>query len=333
MRLLGILRMAARSLNRNKMRSFLTMLGIMIGVAAVIAMLAIGQGAKDMINSQIASLGTNLLLIFPGAFTAGGVRSEAGTASRLSEDDAVAIKAQCPAVQYASPMARSSSQVKAGGQNWRTSIFGAYPNYLKIRDWDLAAGTMFTDADERGATKVCVLGQTVITNIFGQGANPVGQIIRIKNLPFTVVGTLIAKGQNAGGQDQDDCIIAPFSTVQKKLIGATYAGNLIASAVTDRRHRGGAPGDQPGAHGQEKGKPGRRLRLHDPHADRHQQRREPDRADAEHTSGQHRARVAARGRHRHHEHHARLGHGAHAGNRHPHGRGRKGPRRAAAVSR
>ncbi len=232
MRLFGILRMAARSINRNKLRSFLTMLGIVIGVAAVIATLAIGQGAQNMIKSQIASLGTNLLLIFPGAFTAGGVRSEAGTASRLSEDDAVAIKAQCPEVMYATPMARTSAQVKAGGQNWRTSIYGAYPNYLKIRDWDMESGAMFTDADERGAVKVCVLGQTVITNIFGQGANPVGQIIRIKNLPFLVVGSLISKGQNAGGQDQDDCIIAPFSTIQKKLTGNTYAGNLMASATS-----------------------------------------------------------------------------------------------------
>ena len=232
MRILSILRMAARSINRNKMRSFLTMLGIVIGVAAVIAVLAIGQGARNAINAQIASLGTNLLLIFPGAFTAGGVRSEAGTASRLTEEDAVAIKTQCPAVIYSTPMARTSAQVKAGGQNWRTSIFGAYANYLKIRDWDLAAGAMYTDADERGAVKVCVLGQTVIANIFGEGANPVGQTIRIKNLPFIVVGTLIGKGQNAAGQDQDDCVIAPYSTVQKKLIGGTYAGNLMASAVT-----------------------------------------------------------------------------------------------------
>jgi putative ABC transport system permease protein len=214
------------------MRSFLTMLGIVIGVAAVIAMLAIGQGARNAINAQIASLGTNLLMIFPGAFTAGGVRSEAGTASRLTEEDAVAIKAQCPAIMYSTPMARTSAQVKAGGQNWRTSIFGVYPNYPKIRDWDLATGTIFTDADERGSVKVCVLGQTVVTNIFGEGANPIGQTIRIKNLPFTVIGTLIAKGQNAGGQDQDDAVIAPYSTVQKKLIGASYAGNLMASAIT-----------------------------------------------------------------------------------------------------
>jgi len=224
--------MAFRSINRNKMRSFLTMLGIVIGVAAVIAMLAIGQGARNAINAQIASLGTNLLMIFPGAFSAGGVRSEAGTASRLTEDDAIAIKAQCPTIMYSTPMARTSAQVKAGGQNWRTTIFGAYPNYSKIRDWDLATGSMFTDADERGSVKVCVLGQTVITNIFGESANPIGQTVRIKNLPFTVIGTLIAKGQNAGGQDQDDAVIAPYSTVQKKLIGSTYAGNLMASAVT-----------------------------------------------------------------------------------------------------
>jgi putative ABC transport system permease protein len=154
-------------------------------------------------------------------------------------------------------MARTSSQVKAGGQNWRTSIQGAYPNYLQIRDWGVAEGANYTETDQRGATKVCVLGQTVVTNLFGAGANPVGQIIRIKNLPFTVVGVLESKGQNAGGQDQDDVIIAPYSTVQRKLIGATYAGSLIASAVSTQQvedaraqinqtlmdHRKGSQGD------------------------------------------------------------------------------------------
>jgi putative ABC transport system permease protein len=232
MRLFSIIRMAARSINRNKMRSALTMLGIVIGVAAVIAMLAIGQGARNAINSQIASLGTNLLMIFPGAFSSGGVRMEAGTASRLSEEDATFIKSGCSAVQNVTPMARTSAQVKAGGQNWRTSIQGAYPNYLQIRDWAIASGIEYSESDERGATKVCVLGQTVVVNLFGAGANPVGQVIRIKNLPFTVVGILESKGQNAGGQDQDDVIIAPFTTVQRKLIGATYAGSLMASAVS-----------------------------------------------------------------------------------------------------
>ena len=257
MRLFSILRMALRSINRNKLRSALTMLGIVIGVAAVIAMLAIGQGARNAINSQIASLGTNLLMIFPGAFSSGGVRQEAGSASRLTEDDATYIKTGCNAVQNVTPMARTSSQVKAGGQNWRTSIQGAYPNYLQIRDWGVAEGANYTETDQRGATKVCVLGQTVVTNLFGAGANPVGQIIRIKNLPFTVVGVLESKGQNAGGQDQDDVIIAPYSTVQRKLIGATYAGSLIASAVSTQQvedaraqinqtlmdHRKGSQGD------------------------------------------------------------------------------------------
>jgi putative ABC transport system permease protein len=232
MRLLSILRMAARSINRNKMRSFLTMLGIVIGVAAVIAMLAIGQGARDAINAQIASLGTNVIMVFPGAFTQGGVRMEAGTASRFSEEDATAVKANCRAVLYVSPTVRTSVQVKAGGQNWRTAIWGVYPSYLNIREWELSAGTDFSDSDVRGATKVCVLGQTIVTNLFGEGANPVGRVIRIKNLPFTVIGVLVGKGQSAGGQDQDDIIIAPFSTVQRKIIGTSYAQGLVASAAS-----------------------------------------------------------------------------------------------------
>jgi putative ABC transport system permease protein len=232
MRLLGIIRMAARSINRNKMRSFLTMLGIVIGVAAVIAMLAIGQGARNAINAQIASMGTNVLMVFPGAFTSGGVRMEAGTASRFSEEDATSIKANCRAVQYVTPTSRTSVQVKAGGQNWRTTIWGVYPSYLNIRDWGLSAGSDFSDTDVRGATKVCILGQTLVTNLFGDGANPVGQVIRIKNLPFTVVGVLVGKGQSGGGQDQDDIIIAPFSTVQRKIVGTTYAQGLTASAVS-----------------------------------------------------------------------------------------------------
>ena len=233
MRFRTILKIAIRSLNRNKMRSFLTMLGMIIGVAAVIAMLAVGQGARDMINAQIAALGTNVLLIFPGAFSQGGVRMEAGSSSRLNEDDIAAIKKTCPAVMYASPIARTTQQVKAGNQNWRTSINGTYSEYLDIRDWDLQEGVIYTDADERGANKVCVIGQTIVENLFGAGANAVGQTIRIRSLPFKVVGVLSEKGQNANGQDQDDIILAPFSTVQKKLMGITFANSLIASATSE----------------------------------------------------------------------------------------------------
>jgi putative ABC transport system permease protein len=235
MRFRSILKIAIRSLNRNKMRSFLTMLGMIIGVAAVIAMLAVGQGARDAINAQIAALGTNVLLIFPGAFSQGGVHMEAGSSSRLTGDDVAAIKKTCPSIRYASPIARTSSQVKYGNQNWRTSIFGTHEEYLQIRDWDLQEGNIFTDADEHGATKVCVIGQTVVENLFGAGTATVGQVIRIKNLPFKVVGVLSEKGQNAMGQDQDDVILAPFSTIQKKLMGITFANSLIASATSEAR--------------------------------------------------------------------------------------------------
>jgi putative ABC transport system permease protein len=235
MRFRTILKIAVRSLNRNKMRSFLTMLGMIIGVAAVIAMLAVGQGARDMINNQIAALGTNVLLIFPGAFTSGGVRMEAGSSSRLNEDDIAAIKKTCPAVRYASPLVRTTQQVKAGNQNWRTSINGAYTEYLDIRDWDLQGGVNYTDADERGANKVCVIGQTIVENLFDAGADAVGQTIRIRNLPFKVVGVLSEKGQNAMGQDQDDIILAPFSTVQKKVMGTTFANSLVASATSEAK--------------------------------------------------------------------------------------------------
>jgi putative ABC transport system permease protein len=232
MSVLNVLRVAARSLGRNKLRSVLTMLGIIIGVAAVIAMLAIGQGARYAIESQIASLGTNMLIVFPFASSQGGVRFEAGTSIRLTEDDAVAIREQCPAVQYVSPIVRTSEQVVAGNLNWRTQIQGVLPEYLIIRDWPLESGSSFTDSDVRAATKVCLLGQTVVKNLFGDNVDPVGQTIRIKQQPFKVIGVLTAKGQDAGGRDQDDFIAAPFSTVQKKILGITWANTIFVSAVS-----------------------------------------------------------------------------------------------------
>jgi putative ABC transport system permease protein len=232
MSILNVLRVASRSLGRNKLRSFLTMLGIIIGVAAVIAMLAIGQGARYTVESQIASLGTNMLIVFPFASSQGGVRFEAGTSIRLTEDDAVAIRDQCSGVQYVSPMVRSTDQVIAGSLNWRAQILGVLPEYLTIRDWPLESGSAFTDTDVRGATKVCILGQTVVKNLFGENVDPVGQTIRIRNQPFKVIGVLISKGQDAGGRDQDDLIMAPFSTVQKKILGITWANTIFVSAVS-----------------------------------------------------------------------------------------------------
>jgi putative ABC transport system permease protein len=229
MRYISILRVAYRALGQNKLRSFLTMLGIIIGVAAVIAMLAVGQGARDVVQAQIASLGTNVLIVFPGAANQGGVRMEAGTAQRLTEDDATAIRRYCPAVQYATPVVRTGAQVVAGPQNWRTVVYGVYPEYFIIRDWSLERGQLFTDTDLRGATKVCVIGRTVATQLFGD-ADPVGQTIRIRNIPFKVLGVLAPKGQNAFGQDQDDLVVAPFSTVQKRLMGITHAHTILVSA-------------------------------------------------------------------------------------------------------
>jgi putative ABC transport system permease protein len=223
--------LALREIRRNLLRSFLTMLGIVIGVAAVIAMLAVGQGARNSINAQIASMGTNVIMVMPGAFTQGGVRQEAGTASQLTEEDVASIRANCPSVAAVTPIARTAAQVTFGGANWRTSIYGGYPSYLVIRDWDLANGSNYTESDERSGNKVCIIGQTVADNLFGQGADPAGKIIRIKGLPFRVVGLLAAKGQNAMGMDQDDVIIAPFSTVQRKLAGQhNRVGSLMASA-------------------------------------------------------------------------------------------------------
>lgn len=232
MSVLNVLKVAWRSLGRNKLRSFLTMLGIIIGVAAVIAMLAIGQGARYAVESQIASLGTNMLIVFPFASSQGGVRFEAGTSIRLTDEDAVAIRDQCSSVEYVSPMVRSTDQVIAGSLNWRTQILGVLPEYLIIRDWPLESGSVFTDTDVRGATKVCILGQTVVKNLFGENVDPIGQTIRIRNQPFKVVGVLIAKGQDAGGHDQDDLVLAPFSTVQRKILGITWANTIFVSAVS-----------------------------------------------------------------------------------------------------
>jgi putative ABC transport system permease protein len=209
------------------------MLGIIIGVAAVIAMLSVGQGAKTAVAGSIASLGTNVINVYPGAQGSGGVRGEAGTSSRFSEEDVEAIRQESEAVRYLTPTARTSAQIKVGGQNWRTSIYGAYPEYLLIRQWGLASGVPYTTSDERAAAKVCLMGQSVATNLFGENVNPVGQTIRIKNLPFKVIGLLESKGQGAFGQDQDDIIITPFSTVSKKILGTGYAQGLFASAVSE----------------------------------------------------------------------------------------------------
>ena len=217
------IRISFRALKVNKMRSALTMLGIIIGVGAVIAMIAIGTGASKRIAEQISSMGSNLLMILPGATTAGGVRMGAGTQPTLTMSDTEAILKECPAVSDIAPVLNGVAQIVYGHQNWSTGVVGTTPGMLNVRDWPLAAGRPFTQQDVKSATKVCLLGQTVVENLFGD-MDPIGHIIRIKKIPFTVVGVLSSKGQSPQGQDQDDTIYVPVTTAQKKLFGTTFPG-------------------------------------------------------------------------------------------------------------
>jgi len=234
MQLAEIVRVAFGSLLSHKTRALLTMLGIIIGVGAVIAMVAVGQGAQAAVEAQIASLGRNVLIIWPGASFGGGVRSGSGTEVTLTEDDVDAIRSQCPSARYVTPATRTNRQVVAGNLNWSTTIQGGNTEYFWIRDWRVRSGEFFTESDVRGATKVCLLGQTVAQNLFG-GENPVGQTIRIDKLPFKVIGTLEPKGQNTMGSDQDDIIIAPFSTVQRKIQRQDHIGSIFLSAISKEK--------------------------------------------------------------------------------------------------
>jgi putative ABC transport system permease protein len=226
-----IYRVALVALRRNPMRTLLTMLGVIIGVGCVVAMVAIGQGASAAIQSQIGALGTNFLLVHPGSHSRGGIHGGLGSVQNLTADDAAAIVRECPSVAVADPGVRTGTQVVYGDQNWATSIQGTGPNYPTIRAWAVAKGSYFSDEDVKAATKVAVLGQTVVDNLFGS-ANPIGQIIRMKGVPFRVLGVLDKKGGSAMGQDQDDLVCVPYTTAQKRLMGVTYIGNIIVSAVS-----------------------------------------------------------------------------------------------------
>jgi putative ABC transport system permease protein len=234
MRFVNLLKTAGRSLGKNKLRTFLTMLGIIIGVASVIAMMAIGEGSKQNIQESISSLGSNSIMVIPGTITQGGVRLEAGTSQSLKKEDALAISTSCEDVMYVSPVVHKGSQVIAGSQNWITVVYGVLDEYFLIRNLSIISGNTFSESDERAAAKVCVVGQTIVSNIFGENANPVGQVIRINRIPFVIIGVLDKKGQNAFGQDQDDVIIAPFSTVQKRMLSTTNVNMIIASATSEK---------------------------------------------------------------------------------------------------
>ena len=223
---------AARALRRNKLRAALTMLGIFIGVAAVIAMVAIGDGARYSVQQQIASLGTNQLIILPGATTANGVRAGYGSSSTLTVSDADAIAKEARSVAAVSYIDRQVAQVVYGSRNWSTSINGTTPSYFTIRDWPVTAGRFFTEEETRSAAPVCVLGQTVVNNLFGEDENPVGAAIRVKNFPVRVIGVLGVKGQSNFGQDQDDVIAMPFATAERKVLGTSQASATVPSSIT-----------------------------------------------------------------------------------------------------
>ena len=221
---------AWRAIARNAMRSALTMLGIFIGVAALIAMVAVGQGANQAVKAQIEALGTNLLIVLPGATTAGGVRAGFGSASTLRTSDAEAIKTEDPAVADVAYQTRQVAQVQSGDQNWSTGIQGVTPSFLSIRNWSVVTGRPFTDEDMQDAARVALLGQTVLRNLFGAQSNPVGATILVKHVPLTVIGVLQAKGQTGFGQDQDDAVLIPFSTAEQKVLGVTAPGQSAAAA-------------------------------------------------------------------------------------------------------
>jgi putative ABC transport system permease protein len=231
--LLQTVRLALAALVRNRSRSVLTMLGVVIGVAAVIVTVAIGTGAKASVANAINGLGSNLVMVIPGSVSTTGAKTGNGGASTLTAGDGLAI-AQLPGVAAVSPSVGVRAQVVAGGNNWQTQIAGVAPTYTVVRSWDVAGGRFFTQSETDGAAKVAVLGQTVVQQLYGN-TDPVGQTIFIKNVPFTVIGTLVPKGQSGMGQDQDDTVLIPYTSALQRLTGGTTVGTLMVSA-TDQAH-------------------------------------------------------------------------------------------------
>jgi len=226
---------AWHAMGANRLRSFLTMLGMMIGVAAVIMMLAIGQGAQYTVDREIASMGSNLFIVLSGSTTSGGLRMGSGAAPTLTTSDAEAI-AELPSIAAVAPVSPGTAQLVYGPNNWSTSVTGTTPSYLDVRDWTIVSGNMFSESDVRAATRVAILGRTVVRNLFGD-ENPVGKTIRIRNSPFLVIGLLAAKGQSLDGRDQDDTVFIPVTTAQRKVFGGRFPGTvrfLMAQAVSSQ---------------------------------------------------------------------------------------------------
>ncbi|MDP3432581.1 MAG: ABC transporter permease [Bacteroidota bacterium] len=225
-------KIAFSALKRNKFRAFLTMLGIIIGVASVIVMLAIGQGSKKSIQDQMSGMGTNLIFAMPGAEQKGGVRMGNSDAKNLKLTDIDAIEKNCPAISDVSPEVRSSGQAVVGNQNWPTTIYGVNTKYFNIRKYSIGSGRGFSDNEIQSYAKVCLIGQTIVENLFGK-TDPIGQTIRYKNIPLLIIGVLGEKGENGMGQDQDDLIMAPYTTVQKRILAITHIQSIAASAASE----------------------------------------------------------------------------------------------------
>lgn len=229
----NLFKIAIRAIAANKMRSFLTALGIIIGIAAVITMLAIGQGSKASIKANIAEMGSNMIMISPGADMRGGVRQDASSMETLKQADYQSIKEDCNYINAISPTVNSSGQWIYGNNNTQSSIYGVNQDYLSIRQLKVADGEMFTDTDIKAAAKVCILGQTVVDYLFPDGSDPIGKVVRFNSIPFRVIGVLQKKGYNSMGMDQDDLVLAPYTTVMKRILAQTYLGGIVCSAITE----------------------------------------------------------------------------------------------------
>lgn len=233
MNISNLFKIALKALNNNKMRCFLTMLGIIIGVGSVITMLAIGQGSKDSIKKQISEMGSNMIMIHPGNMERGGVRQSSDDMQTLKVTDYENIRDEATFVAAVSPMVSSQGQFICGANNYPSSLEGATPEYLEIRKLKVKDGTVFSDADVKRAAKVCIIGKTVADNLFPNGENPIGRVIRFNSIPMTVVGLLESKGYNSMGQDQDDIVIAPYTTVMKRILAIDYIQGIFASALNE----------------------------------------------------------------------------------------------------